>query len=68
MVRTWHFHCWGPGSIPGRELRSRKPVWQKKKKGRKERVMKKRRKTRRKENMKEYKNRTQAKKRKDKQF
>ena len=17
MVRTWHYHCWGPGSIPG---------------------------------------------------
>ena len=25
MVSTWCFHCWGQGSIPGRELRSPKP-------------------------------------------
>ena len=24
MVRTWHFHCCDPGSVPGGELRSRK--------------------------------------------
>ena len=17
VIRTWHFHCWGPGSVPG---------------------------------------------------
>ena len=22
VIRTWHFHCWGHGSIPGLELRS----------------------------------------------
>ena len=24
LARTWCLHCWGPGSIPGRELRSHK--------------------------------------------
>ena len=35
VVRTWHSHCWGPGSTPG-ELRSCKPHGMAKKtKGRK---------------------------------
>ena len=34
MVRTWHFQCRGPGSIPGRGTKILQAVWcgQKKKK------------------------------------
>ena len=32
MVRIWHFHCRGPGSIPGWETEIPKAVWPKKRK------------------------------------
>ena len=27
VVRTWHFHCWGPGSIPGWGTKIQQAVW-----------------------------------------